>query len=686
MCQNLKRDPIFLSKGNILFLKNSNELFFCTTKRLRSDNVFFLTPEVYIMMLRIAAFLLLPLQCLFGSIVENEEELYCEAPAPEWVVPVEYSRPFEIDGLHLQFLLFELQDNWLEHTEFCRTAVQAMTQTGIEAIAQLELDFDPNYEKLVVHEIKICRDGKWIDQRHARRELLHREEGLEDNLFHGDFTLVYFLEDVRPGDIVEYSYSTVGEHPLFCSHYYSKHPLETSFWVNKLSYRLVTYPEHQFAIRTFKTSIEPKVRDLSDSVREWLWVVNDPDVSDVEDFQPGWFQPAAYIELSEYENWGAVVNKIAPLYTLPENFESEIPDEMAETIAGWKGSPKERALAAVRFVQDEVRYLGFEEGIMGHKPHDPRAIFQQRFGDCKDKTFLLHSLLHLMGISSTPTLVDTDEGRLIAEMLPSPNAFNHVILQISIDGEEYWVDSTISLQGGSLESNFFPNYYWGLRLAVGTETLTPLPEYKLGRPTEIEKHIKVISESQAEMTITWTAYGAKADGYRQYVDRIGLANISDESLESLQRKYGKASTRSPMKVTDDRESNVFVLKESYTYSLRKGGDKNKFSVSSIVIRNFLDYDFNPNRSTPYSLIYPLWVKEHIRVDNPFSNWQAEQDENDYADSSVSYHYRFEGGGQGADLYHELKHLSDHVKAEKIQEYWDAVHEIEHYGSLEFKLK
>jgi hypothetical protein len=640
----------------------------------------------HIMILRIAALLLLPLQCLFGSIVENEAELYRQAPVPEWVAPVEYSQPYEIDGLHLQFLLIELQENWLEHSEFFRMAVQAATQSGVEEIARVEFDFDPDFQKIIVHEIKICRDGKWIDQRGARSELLHREEGLEDNLYHGELTLVYFLEDVRPGDIVEYSYTTVGDQPLFSSHYYKKLFLEASFWVNKLSYRLLTHPEHQFAVRTFRSSIEPRVRDLSNSVREWYWEVNDPDVCTIEDFQPDWFQPRAYVEISEYRSWGDVVNLIAPLYAWPENFETEISEEMAEMIAGWTGSDLERALAAVRFVQDEVRYLGFEEGIMGYKPHDPRVIFHQRFGDCKDKTFLLHYLLHLMGISSTPTLVDTDEGKLIDQMLPSPNAFNHIILQIEIDGKKYWVDSTISLQGGSLENNFFPSYYWGLPLAAGTQTLAALPEYELQKPTQIEKHVKVISETEAEMSIVWTSYDVKADGYRQYVERRGLPVISEESLEMLQKKYGKASILAPMKVVDDRKNNVFTLSESYTFSLPRRGDRNKFSVSSIVIKNFLDYDFNPNRETPYALIYPLWVKEHIRLDNPYSNWKVDETQDEYVDSSVSYRFQSKIRGQSADLYHELKHLSDHVQVDKIQDYWDAVHDLEPHGSLEFKIK
>src|SRR5262249_46223415 len=140
---------------------------------------------------------------------------------------------------------------------------------------------------------------------------------------------------------------------------------------------------------------------------------------------------------------------------------------------------------ALRFVQDEVRYLGFEEGVMGHMPHDPFLVFQRRFGDCKDKTFLLHFLLHLMGISSTPVLVDISAGKALTEMLPTPFAFNHIILRITIDDVDYWVDPTISLQGGSLVKNYFPNYYWGLPLAKGTSSLVPLPDCDLEKPTRV---------------------------------------------------------------------------------------------------------------------------------------------------------------------------------------------------------
>jgi hypothetical protein len=399
-------------------------------------------------MMRFVFFLLVPIHCLFASIIDNETGLYVEAPPPAWVVPVDFSLTPDASDPHLQFLVIDSQEFLPEGTEYYHIAVKAYSQVGVEVIAQLDIDFEPAFQKLVVHDIKIYRDGVWIDKRNSRHELLQREEDLEDNVLSGELTLVYFLEDVRPGDVLEYTYSKIGTNTLFSSHYFDRIPLQASIPIGKISHRLVTSPEHAFNIRQFNTEIEPTVTDLTDSLREWHWEVVNPEVCPEEEDQPDWYEPEAFVELSDYQGWGEVAGEILPLFAIPEDIDSNIPQDVLNRIALWEGSPLERALAALRFVQDEVRYFGFEEGVMGYKPHDPRIVLQRRFGDCKDKTFLLHSLLHLMGITSVPVLVDVWEGKLIPESLPNPHMFNHIILQITIDGVNYWVDPTISITTG----------------------------------------------------------------------------------------------------------------------------------------------------------------------------------------------------------------------------------------------
>ncbi len=638
------------------------------------------------MLMRYALLLLLPFHTLLSSIIENEEELWKEAPAPAWTAPIDVPLNLDKRGSHLQFLLLDFQRFCPQHTEYFHMAVRPLSQTGVEAIAQLEIDFEPTFQKLHVHEIKVYRNGMWIDKKNSRHELLQREENLEENLVSGELTVVYFLEDIRPGDIIEYSYSTIGDNPLFSAHYFDRMSLEIGFIVEKISHRLLTYPEHKFTIKQFNTDVEPVITDLSQEIREWRWELEDPDYGADEDDQPDWFHPEAFLLTSDYKHWGEVADEIAPHFTLPEDFEESVPDEMATLVASWKGSDLDRALAALRFVQDEIRYLGFEEGIMGHKPHDPRKIFQQRFGDCKDKTFLLKALLHLMRISSTPIMVDTSEGKWLPQSLPLPYAFNHVILMITIDGTNYWVDPTICFQGGALAGNFFPNYYWGLPLAKGAGTLMQLPEHTLERPTEIETHVKIISENEAELTIIWNAYGAKADGYRNYVQQIGLLNLSEESLNKLQKKYGNVTRKSSMSMKDDRNQNVFTLTESYFLPLRQKGSKSTLNVSSIVVGHFLDSDFNPNRSTPYLLLYPLWVREHIRIDNPFGHCEEREEECDFDFSTIHYHFNSIIENKHADFFHELRHTDDYIPPDEILKYWDAVQEIEPLGSFDFKIK
>ena len=77
---------------------------------------------------------------------------------------------------------------------------------------------------------------------------------------------------------------------------------------------------------------------------------------------------------SQYKTWGHLAQKIAPLYVLPDDFPEIIPSEMQALVDRWKASTPilaERALLAIRFVQDEVRYLGIEENIGAIKPVTP---------------------------------------------------------------------------------------------------------------------------------------------------------------------------------------------------------------------------------------------------------------------------------------------------------------------------
>ncbi len=635
------------------------------------------------MLFRLFAFLCLPLLSHAGALSDDAEGKFSTGAPAGWVKPCNFSYkpiPTKTSQKNTQYLLVDTQRNWQEKATYRHYAVKALTQSGVDAISQVTIDFEPSFRKLVVHDIRIIRDGIASDRlESSEHHLIQQEMALGFGIYTGDLTAVYLLDDVRIGDIVEYSYSVIGENPLFTSHYTDLLHIERGATVEKLSYRLLSTPDHLFTIHPVNTTLEPTITDLSPSMREWWWQMTETPVSEREWDDPMRASSYARIELSEYKSWQEVGEKVSKLFALPENFATSCPQEMTDLVREWENSANtlfERALLAVRFVQDEIRYMGIEEGIAGFQPTDPRLVFERRYGDCKDKTRLLQTFLYMMHIRSTPLLVHSYRGELISDMIPTPYAFNHAVLQIEIGGKEFYVDPTIQMQGGTLATLYFPAYDTALLLSKEAPKLISLPADSMERPIEIETEFRVITKDSAELTTTFSCHGSNADYMRKFVDSYGKKNLSEDDLNDLREIYGSAKTLNPLTILDDRTENIFQISKSYVIPTRGKAKGKTLKFFSSVIEDFLDSAMHPERESAYALIYPLWVKEHVHVENPFGTWDASSDTKTYEHPSLFFSRSEEIRKTSADFCFELKHLQDHVPQDALLDYWNICQEIE----------
>ncbi len=594
------------------------------------------------------------------------------SPAPEWAHPADFAlHPVPIDPSQnsLQCLLKERQQHKEEHTTFAHFAIKILSSSGVHQISQLNFDYDPAFQKVDVHTLRIYRDGEWLDRLEtSRHNTIQREENLDQNQYNGNLSLVYFIDDIREGDILEYAYSTIGESPIFSSHLYTIFKLQHEQAIEKTSYKILAPPDTPLRFKNFNTSLEPTVTDLSPDLREWAWQTNTSAPYSLEPSLPDWYFPMAHVEVSEYNNWQELAQTIAPLYALPELASPE----MSALTEKWKSAaahPAKRALLALRFVQDEVRYLGFEEGVGAFKPADPSVTLQRRFGDCKDKTFLLHALLHQMGIESIPLLVHSRQGKSLPESLPLPGLFDHIILQIKIGEAAYNVDPTLNLQGGSLESTICPLYHFGLLTSPDTTDLTPIPE-RPRKPEEIDTSITLVSEDTAHLTIRQTFHTSRADMYRDMLNWKGIKKVSDDDLHEIQEIYGGGSELSPLTFTDDREKNILTITKSYIIPTRHSAGQKVLDIFSFTLRDYLLTGINPARSSPHALAYPLWVQEHIHIDNPYHTYHSASQHSRSDHDSFFYNYSYNFAGHTADYRHELKNLRDHIAPDHLRDYWE----------------
>lgn len=100
-----------------------------------------------------------------------------------------------------------------------------------------------------------------------------------------------------------------------------------------------------------------------------------------------------------------------------------------ELVAG-VDEPRARLAALLDYVRRRVRYVAVEVGVGGYRPSAPGEVLERRWGDCKDKSFLLLDLLAEAGIRAHPALVILAEDRRLDAGFPGADQFNHLIVAV----------------------------------------------------------------------------------------------------------------------------------------------------------------------------------------------------------------------------------------------------------------
>ncbi len=93
------------------------------------------------------------------------------------------------------------------------------------------------------------------------------------------------------------------------------------------------------------------------------------------------------------------------------------------------------------WVQDNIRYIAFEDGIAGFKPEESDKVFTNRYGDCKGMGNLIKQMLVLAGFDARLTWIGTKH---IAYDYTTPCLAidNHMICTLFYKGKKYFLDGT----------------------------------------------------------------------------------------------------------------------------------------------------------------------------------------------------------------------------------------------------
>jgi hypothetical protein len=301
-------------------------------------------------------------------------------------------------------LLFDQQVNTTKKTIHYKFATKITDNSGIQNASTISVDFDPSYQKLRFHFINIIRDGEIIDKLDISNfQTIRRELNADNYLYDGSLSAIMNLSDVRMGDIIEYSYSIKGFNPIH------KGKFSTTFYLNDYTsvgmINVDIISNKKINYKLFNNAIAPSI-SIQNNIHRYNWNVIAPKKVEWEENTPSWKITHDMVVISDYNSWEEVVNWGLNLYTVNESLSSQLKAKI-DKIKSTYENEGDQIKATLDFVQNEVRYLGLEYGIGAYKPNSPNKVFEQRFGDCKDKSLLVITMLKEMGIKAYPMLVNT---------------------------------------------------------------------------------------------------------------------------------------------------------------------------------------------------------------------------------------------------------------------------------------
>lgn len=106
-----------------------------------------------------------------------------------------------------------------------------------------------------------------------------------------------------------------------------------------------------------------------------------------------------------------------------------------------KKTDREKVEAIYYWIQDNIKYIAFEDGIAGFKPESAQNVFNNKYGDCKGMGNLAKEMLCIAGFDARLTWIGTKH---IAYdySIPSIAVDNHMICTLFLKGEKYFIDPT----------------------------------------------------------------------------------------------------------------------------------------------------------------------------------------------------------------------------------------------------
>ncbi len=364
----------------------------------------------------------------------------------------------------------------------------------------------------------------------------------------------------------------------------------------------------------------------------YKWSMKDISKLEIEEHRPPDFYLSPYVVVANSKNWKAKVNELFKDFEKATQPEKTIISKTKKIIKKDR-TEREKLYSIYDFITKRIKSVSLPLGLVGYTPHKAAIVLKKGYGDIRDKTTLMISILKAAGFAPYPVFVPSD--RKPEKELVVMDQFGYILVAVPLKDGKIYLDpfGEYRLMG-----------YSGI--SEKTEGLAIIKDKVVWEKIIYPENVKNRVESKIKLILKKdTGFNAdirvKTDGFFDSMVRraLSLANKDDKSkfFMSSASSFSEGAMSVSYRVDNlnNRKKNIVLLQKikGKGISVKQG----KVSILSIpsVPYSFTNFPYSISlKERKYPLFFgyrfkisekweissefgfkPLYLPEQIKIDN-----------------------------------------------------------------------
>ncbi|MGC2110098.1 MAG: DUF3857 domain-containing protein [Candidatus Korobacteraceae bacterium] len=314
--------------------------------------------------------------------------------------------------------------------------IRVLSQAGVQGLAVLKFSYTSANDTVEFDYVRVRKpDGTVIVTPDYNIQDMPSEVTRSAPMYSDIHEKHVTVKALGVGDTLEYlvRYRTVK--PQVPGQFWFEHTFPTDV-VAKDEEFVLDVPKDKY-VKVFSPNYSAQIKEEG-ARRIYTWKTTNPERKDRADLsKEAATKPS--VQITTFRSWEELGRWASDLLRGQVNVTPQIQAKAADLTKGLT-SDDEKIRAIYDFVSTKYHYVSLSFGIGRYQPHAAEDVFENEYGDCKDKHTLLATLLKASGYDAWPALISAT--RKIDPEVPSPAQFDHVITVVPQGSKLLWLDTT----------------------------------------------------------------------------------------------------------------------------------------------------------------------------------------------------------------------------------------------------